>query len=487
MAAMQIKEAGIVLAALAMVGCQSSQASEPQGQELEIVETEIDGRMGREVAKRVFDEALTNGEAYENLRELCRVAPHRLSGSRGAEEAVQWALAKMKANGFENVRLESCMVPHWERGAVETLVVTAPPELAGEEFPILALGGSVATTREGIEAGVICVKSFEELEALEGGAEGKFVLFNRPMDDTSLTTFAAYGGAVSQRTQGAVHAARAGAVGSIARTMTTLRNDVPHTGGMGYEEGTTKVPGVCVSTNGADRIEALLAEGVEVRLRLQLSCRTLPDAPSWNVVGELLGSEFPEEIVLVGGHLDAWDVGEGAHDDGAGCVQSMEALRLLKVLGLRPKRTLRCVLFMNEENGLAGGRAYYAAHKGEMDRHILAIESDSGGFTPRGFTTDAGEDGRQVLAQVAAWLEGSGADSVADGHTGADISPMAASGVPLVGYEPDSQRYFDFHHSTLDVFEAINERELHLGAAAIAVLAWGVAEWPVDLPRASGD
>lgn len=485
----------IVSIALVACACQSPDAPAPHGVDGAPVqetaeadppggkdEVDLELRAGREMAQRVFDEVLTDGRAYGKLRQLCALAPHRLSGSQGAEIAVQWAKQAMEADGLENVRLEPCEVPHWVRGDVERLVFTAPPELAGTELPILALGGSVATIEGGVEAGVVVVKSFEELEALDGGAAGKFVLFNRPMDDTALRTFVAYRGAVSQRTQGAVQAARAGAVGSIARTMTTLRNDVPHTGAMRYQEGIEQVPGVCISTNGADQIESLLAEGAEVRVRLELSCESLPPAESWNVIGELVGSEFPEEVIVIGGHLDAWDVGEGAHDDGAGCVQAMEALRLLKVLGLRPRRTLRCVLFMNEENGLAGGRAYYARYKDVMDKHILAIESDHGAFTPRGFTTDASQAALEVMQGIAGWLEGSGAEFIVPGGGGADISPMARSGVPLVGYDPDSQRYFDFHHSELDVFTAINERELHLGAAAIAVLAWGVAELESPLP-----
>jgi hypothetical protein len=481
---MQIQKFGPVgLALLAFASCSATEDSEVRGAPSALSQADFASQAGAQVAQRILSAALTRGQAYANLRRLTRVAPRRLSGSEGAARAVAWAEGAMRSAGLENVRLEPCTVPHWVRGEVERLVITAPAELEGQELPILALGGSVATPPGGLEAGVVVVRDFAELEAEGFDARGKFVLFNRPMDDASLSTFDAYGSAVEQRTQGAARAAQVGAVGSITRALTTLRNDVPHTGAMGYWPGVPKVPAVAVSTNGADRIEQLLREGVELRLRLELACETLPDAASFNVVGELVGRELPDEIVLVGAHLDAWDVGQGAHDDGAGCVQALEALRLLKVLDLRPRRTLRVVLFMNEENGLGGGRAYYAAHVGEMAKHVLAIESDSGGFTPRGFTSDAQPGALAALQGIAAWLAGSGADSVRTGEGGADISPMAQSGVPLVGYEPDSQRYFDLHHSELDVFEAVNERELSLGAAAIAVLAWGVAEREKLLPR----
>jgi len=407
-------------------------------------------------ARRILAAALAEGRAYEKLTELCTAAPHRLAGSAGAEAAVQWARRAMIDDGLENVRLEPVPVPHWERGELERLVFTAPPELAGEQLPILALGGSVATPPGGVEAEVIVVHDFDELEQLGPDAEGRIVLFNRPMDETSPNTFRAYGGAVNQRTAGAARAAAAGAVASIARSMTTLLNDVPHTGVMHYAEGGPRIPAVSISTNGADRIEALLGEGQEVRLRLELACESLEDTTSWNVVGELVGAELPGEIVVVGGHLDAWDVGQGAHDDGAGCVQSMEALRLLKSLGLRPRRTIRCVLFMNEEFGITGGPAYFHDHRSEMADHLLAIEADTGGFTPRGFTTNASPEARAILQEAAALLAGTGAEFVKPGGGGADIGPMAAAGVPLAAYRTDPQRYFDVHHSPLDTLDAVN-------------------------------
>jgi carboxypeptidase Q len=438
----------------------------------------------QETVNRIIEEALTRGEAYSLLRSLCETAPHRLSGSKGAADAVEWGRAKMTELGFENVRLEPCTVPHWERGEVEELVFTAPEKLMGLALPILALGGSVATPERGVEAEVVVVTSFEELAALGEGARGRIVLFNRPMDDASINTFRAYGGAVGQRGGGASQAAMVGGVAAIVRSMTTQRDDVPHTGAMGYAPNVERIPTAAVSTNGADRIAALIAAGETVKLRLRLDCRTLEPEESFNFVGELVGTEMPEEIIVVGGHLDAWDVGEGAHDDGAGCVQAMEVLRLLDVLDLRPRRTIRCVLFMNEENGLAGGNAYYDAHRDELDRHVLAMESDRGGFTPRGFTAGTTDAAREVIEDLVGLVAITGALTVTSGGGGADIGPMRAGGVPLIGYVPDGQRYFDFHHSANDVFAAVNERELHLGAAAMAGLVWLIADMPGTLPRA---
>ena len=427
--------------------------------------------------------ALSQGQAYATLRELCETAPHRLSGSEGAATAVAWAKAKMEAFGLQNVRLEACEVPRWERGQLAELVVLEDDALSGASLPILALGGSEPTPADGIEGEVMVVHDFEELAERKDEAAGRIVLFNRPMQDSLLDPFGAYGGAVNQRTQGASEAAKYGAVAAITRSMTTRRDDVPHTGAMRYTDGVTRIPSAAISTNGADLIEGWLAAGNAVRLRLKLDCRWLEPVESYNVVGELPGREFPEQIVVVGGHLDGWDVGQGAHDDGAGSVHALEAVRLLKSLGLEPRRTVRCVLFMNEENGLAGGRAYFTAHEDELDRHVLAIESDRGGFTPRGFTAQVNDEALEELQALMPLLELSGATQLKRGGGGADISPMGARGVPLIGLYPDPQRYFDFHHSEKDVLEAVNPRELQLGASALASLIWLVTERELPLPR----
>ena len=457
----------VLVAATASMASSSAQDDDPR-------RVEID---------RIIDEALGSGEAYMKLRSLCKTAPHRLSGSKGAKQAIRWAKAQMERDGLDNVRLEPCKVTSWERGKLENLTFTTPRILAGERLPILALGGSIATPRGGIEAEVVVVESFEELAERGDEIEGRIVLFNRPMQATMVDTFLAYGGAVNQRSQGASQAAKFGAVAAIVRSMTTRRDDSPHTGNMRYALGVARIPAAAVSTNGADRIARLIANGHPVTLSLELDCRSREPVDSFNVVGELVGYEKPDEIIVVGGHLDAWDVGEGAHDDGAGCVQAMEVPRLLKQLGLTPRRTIRCVLFMDEERGLGGGNGYYALHRDEMDKHVLAIESDRGGFTPRGFSVAATAEARGELAELVKLLERTGATRITTGGGGADIRPMRASGVPLVGFVPDSQRYFDFHHSARDVFAGVNRRELCLGAAAIAGLAWLVADQPGTLSR----
>ncbi len=438
---------------------------------------------GDALVERIVGEALESGRAWELLQGLCTAAPHRLSGSAGAEEAVRWAQEALRDAGLANVRVEPCTVPRWERGTTEELVVVAPAELAGERLPILALGGSVATPPGGLEADVVVVRSFEELHALGAAAANRIVLFNRPMDASQRDPFQAYGGAVEQRTRGATEAARAGAVAALVRSMTLRRDDFPHTGALRYVDDLPRIPAAALSTNAADRVARLVEGGATVRLRLELACRWLDDVPSGNVVGELVGLERPEEVVLIGAHLDAWDVGQGAHDDGAGCVQVLEAARLLNQLGIRLRRTIRVVLFMNEENGLAGARAYEEAHRLELDRHVLALESDRGGFAPRGFTTDANEEALAILRDAAAHLEEIGAGRVLSGGGGADIGVLGPSGVVLCGYLPDSQRYFDVHHSARDTLDEVHPRELELGAAAIASLVALVADLPEPLPR----
>jgi Zn-dependent M28 family amino/carboxypeptidase len=292
-----------------------------------------------------------------------------------------------------------------------------------------------------------------------------------------MNTFEAYGGAVSQRGGGAAEAAKAGGVAALVRSMTTRLDDVPHTGSLNYQDGVPKVPAAAISTVDANLLSRLLAQGKNVRVALKLTCQTFPDAPSANVIGELTGTEKPEEIIVVGGHLDSWDKGTGAHDDGAGCVQSLEVLRLLKALNLKPKRTIRAVMFINEENGSRGGEAYgREAAATSKTRHIAAIESDRGGFSPRGFSVDMDSVRFARLASWAYLFKEIGADNIIRGGSGSDISPLVRQGVPGIGFVPDSHRYFDYHHSDNDVIEAVNERELNLGAAAMAILCYVIAQ-----------
>jgi carboxypeptidase Q len=431
--------------------------------------------------------ALVEGRAYDNLSALCAAAPHRLAGSEGAAAAVEWGQRAMLADGLENVRLEPVTVPVWVRGEVQRLVLVSPPELAGVELPILALGGSIATPPVGLEAEVVEITSWEQLEALDATGlqplAGRIAFFNRPMDPALLHQGEAYGRAVDQRSRGASEAARRGAVAAIVRSMTTSLDDFPHTGAMNNADDAPQVPAAAVSTLGAERLSAALRSGQRVVARLQLDCHTLPDAPSHNVVGEIVGRERPDEVVVLGGHLDCWDVGQGAMDDGGGCCQAIEALRLMQSLGLRPRRTVRAVLFMNEENGLRGARAYHATHAAGMPGHLLAIESDSGPFTPRAFTTDANDQALAVLQEIGKLLAATGLQEVRPGGGGADIDPMRADGVIVMSYAPDTQRYFDLHHSARDTIEQISPREIALGAACMAAMAYVVADLEQPLPR----
>lgn len=417
--------------------------------------------------------ALADNEAIAILRSLVAAAPKRLAGSPGMLAAERWAMKTMRDIGFDEVRAEPVMVPSWERG-VEVGAVVKPSAMP---LRITALGGSVATPVGGVTAEVVEVRSFEQLREMGDAAKGKIVFFNRPMPRIFRRTGRAYGEAVPQRSNGAIETAKVGGVFALVRSVTTAIDGHPHTGAMRYEDGVDKVPAAAVATEDADALAKLLKAG-PVRVHLELSCRTLPDVEGHNIVGEYRGSESPDEVVVIGGHLDAWDLGTGAQDDGAGCTHCLEAIRLLKAIGCRPKRTIRVVLFANEENGLRGARAYAAAHESEMVKHVAAIETDGGGFTPQGFScslrgaaAEAVESLFAPLDRINAGLFLSGA-----GAGGADISVLHARGVPCFGLWVDGQRYFDYHHTAIDDLPSVNERELALGAAVIAYAASALAD-----------
>ena len=423
----------------------------------------------------IMAESLRAGQAMERLTELCKVAPRRLAGSPGYLAAAEWGRQTLEAVGLDDVRFEWVSAPRWVRGRVGRVALVEPAAHAAE-LPMLALGGSIATPPGGITAEVLVVDSLEAAASLGDRAKGRIVLFNGPLDRTLPVTFAAYGGAVGQRGRGAIEAAKLGAVAALVRSMTTRTDDVPHTGAMRYAVGVRPIPTAAISTRAADAVAALVAAGQRVVLHLEQDCATLDPVPNPNVVAEYRGTTRADEIVVVGGHLDAWDVGQGAHDDGGGCNQAIEAVRLLKTLGLRPARTIRVVLFANEENGLAGGRGYVDQHKSELPKHVLALESDSGSFTPRGFSSDCEGDARELLAAAVALLEPWGAGSLFEGEGGADIGPMKAHGVLQVGLQPDSARYFDYHHTPIDTLDKVNPRELQLGAGAMAALIYMAAD-----------
>ncbi|WP_152559853.1 M20/M25/M40 family metallo-hydrolase [Hymenobacter sp. IS2118] len=428
--------------------------------------------------RKIFDEALLRGQSYENLRYLTGTIGARLSGSPQAQQAVEWGKLTMEKAGFDRVYLQEVMVPHWVRGNKERGEIVGNK---GKEIKVAlcALGGSVGTNGK-LKAGVVEVRSFEELRNLpEADVKGKFVFFNRPFDDALIESGTAYGRAGDQRRSGASEAAKRGAVGALVRSLTSARDDNPHTGTMSYDPAVTKVPAAALSTLAADQLSLLLKANRDLEFELQMECQTLPDEKSYNVVGEIKGSKYPEQIITVGGHLDSWDLGQGAHDDGTGVVQSIEALRLLRATGFRPERTVRAVLFMNEENGNRGGIEYARLAALNKENHLVAIESDGGGFTPRGFNVEAEP---AMLAKLAVWgplLEPYHASSLKAGHGGTDIGPLKAAVNPkaLIGYDGDSQRYFDIHHTAADTFDKVHKRELELGGASMASLIYLLSKY----------
>jgi hypothetical protein len=435
------------------------------------------------IIRSIYNEILLRGQCYSTLDYLSNHIGGRLSGSVQAAKAVNYTFEKLKSYGFDTVYLQEVMVPHWERGAKEEAFIVNGKERI--QVSVCALGNSVATPQEGIEAEVIEMHSFKELEEFVGklpdkatALKGKIVFFNRPMDPLSIHTGSAYGGAVDQRGRGAIEAAKYGAIGVVVRSVTLACDDFPHTGAMQYADTITKIPACAISTIAAEKLSKMLKEnaGKKLKFFFRQHCKKLPDEKSYNVVAQINGALYPNEILLVGGHLDAWDNGKGAHDDGAGVVQSMEALRVFKALGIRPARTLRCVLFMNEENGLKGALKYAELAKQNNEKHIAAIETDGGGFTPRGFGIDANEKLLEVFEKWIPLLNHYGIHEMRKGGGGADISPLKNQGAILIGYMCDSQRYFDYHHTANDTFDKVNKRELELGAGAIAALLWLISE-----------
>ncbi len=424
--------------------------------------------------RKIFDEALVEGHAYENLRSLCKDVGARLSGSPEAEKAVEWAKELLEGYQFDKVWLMPVSVPHWVRGDIEEAGVN------GKAMSIKTLGGSVSSNGK-IEAEIIEVQDFEELEKIgQENIEGKIVFFNRPMEKRLISTGEAYGGCVKQRWGGASNASKYGAVGVFVRSMSHHKDKHAHTGSMGYEEGVDKIPAVALSIQDAEMLSALLKEKPNSLGYIHVNSETLPDKQSYNVIAEIRGSQEPDKIITFGGHLDSWDVGEGAHDDGAGVVHSIEALRILKEIGYKPRYTLRCVLFMNEENGNNGGKTYAAVAKEKGEVHIAALESDAGGFVPRGFTIDGTEEQVMQMQSWQALLKPYRLHLFEKGWGGVDIGPLKEQNVPLIGLRPDDQRYFDHHHSDTDVFENVHKRELELGAASFAAMIYLVDKYGLD-------
>jgi hypothetical protein len=427
--------------------------------------------------KRIAAEVMNNSTAYENLRYLTKKIGPRLSGSANAQKAVEATAKMLKEAGADTVYLQPCMVPHWERGAKETGFI----QLAnGTKYPLklTALGNSVGTAAKGIRSKVIEVRSMDELHQLgEKVVKGNIVFFNIPMNPAYIRTFKAYGESGIGRRAGPSQAAKYGAIGVMVRSLASNVDDYPHTGATAYNDSFPKIPAVAISTKDAEWLSIQLKKRMSLDAYFKTNCKMLPDALSYNVVGEIRGSSHREEIITVGGHLDSWDICEGAHDDGAGCVQSIEVLRAFKKLGIQPKRTVRAVMFMNEENGLRGGQAYLKAAKDNNEKHVFALESDAGGFTPRGFGFDVTDVKMEKLLQWKPLFLEYGVYDFAKGGGGADIGPLKQLGTALAGLSPDSQRYFDVHHATTDTFESVSKRELDLGALNMAALIWLVSEY----------
>lgn len=426
-----------------------------------------------DVAGKIIDEAMADATAFETLTYFADRFGHRFSGSESLENSIDWIVSEMKKDGLDNVHTQEVMVPHWVRGK-EYATLLSPRK---KDLPMLGLGGSVGTPEEGIEAEVLVVSGFEELKEKADQAKGKIVLYDVP--------FTSYGETVRYRISGAVEAAKVGAVASLIRSVGPYSMKTPHTGTSRYEEGIKKIPHAAITLEDSGLLHRMQDRGETVRVRLYMEARTLPDVASRNIVAEIKGSEKPEEIVVFGGHIDSWDVGQGVMDDAGGCFAAWEALLLMKKLGLRPKRTIRVVMWTNEENGLRGARKYREIVKndGTLENHVLAMESDSGVFEPKGFGFSGSDEAYKILKQVGALLEPIGSDQVTKGGGGADIGPLMREGVPGMGLRVDGSRYFWYHHTPADTIDKLNAEDYNKCIATMAVMAYVVADLDQRLPQ----
>jgi hypothetical protein len=419
----------------------------------------------------IYAEVMTHGECYENLRYLCKNIGHRLAGSESAQRAIDWGKDVLEKSTPGHVNLMPVEVPHWTRGAYEFGGYST--EGLAKEVALTALGGSVGTEGKKITAEVIEVKSFDELKALgEDKVKGKIVFFNKPLDATLINTGAAYGGGYPIRGQGPSEAAKLGAVACLIRSLTTAEDNYPHTGATNYEKDVARIPAAALSAVASRQLSQDLKNNPLLQFSLQLSCEAFDRTMQANVIAEIPGTEFPQEYITVGGHLDSWDIGEGAHDDGTGIVQSIEMIRTLQAIGYKPKRTIRAVLFINEEFGNDGGETYAKRCKESGLVHVAAIESDGGGFTPLGFNCDLSDKQFELASSWLPLLEPYNLFRFRRGGSGVDIRPLKDDRIALFGLNVDGQRYFDYHHTNNDRFENVNKRELELGAAAMTALVY---------------
>jgi len=427
-----------------------------------------------EQISKIYDYALNNGKSYHWLDFLCNQIGGRLPGTHNAELAVQWGKNELNKIGLDRVYLQKVMIPKWIRGSFEYASIITAPGMS-INVPICALGGSIATPSYGLRAKVIEVKSFDELESLgKEKIEGKFVFFNNAMHKSFIDTFSAYEKIVDIRFQGASRAAKLGAVGVIVRSMNLRSDDYPHTGNMSYGDLPNKmrIPAAAISTNGAQLLSSMLSLNDDLYFYLKQDCQNYPEVPSYNVIGEIKGSKFPEDIIIIGGHLDSWDLGDGAHDDGAGIVQSMEVLNIFRQLNYNPKRTIRIVMFMGQNNGVKGGKKYAEIAKQNNEKHLFALESDVGGFSPRGFSFEADNNQLKKINSWQNYFKPYQSDTFSLVNKESIISALRGNKTVLSYLRTDSQRYFDYHHSENDVFSSVNKRELELGAASIVSLIY---------------
>jgi carboxypeptidase Q len=428
-----------------------------------------------QIVEMIRNEALQKEGTIDILETIIQSGP-RFAGTPGYAAAVEITKQMMEDFGFDNVWLEPVSVPRWIRGEPEKAGIVNSRSLGTIPLEILALGGSISTPVGGIVAGVVEVQDFEELKQLGDKAKGKIVLFNRPMDRRNTDTFAAYSGAVNQRSRGAIEAARVGAVAALVRSMTTQIDKYPHTGAMRYDDAVGKIPAAAISTFDADLLSDLLSREPDLNVYLEINSKTESPVINYNVIGEIRGTEYPDEIIVVAGHLDSWDVSVGAHDDAAGCAQAINSVKLLKDLGLRPKRTVRAVLYANEEFGVSGGRGYVVSENRSGERHVAAIESDRGGFLPLGFSIDGTVELVDYLKRYLYVFSPIQMHTMVRGYGGVDIFPLKEYGTVTIGLLVDSQRYFDIHHTEKDTIDKVNPRELELGTIGMTLLAYLLAE-----------
>ena len=419
----------------------------------------------------IIDRAMSDFEGYERLGEMLDTFGHRLSGSSNLEKTLEWIIDTMKKDGLENVHGEEVMVPKWVRGR-EYARMSAP---WGKDLAMLGLGGSIGTGGKELEGEVLVVSNFDELKERAKDAKGKIVLYNVP--------FTTYGKTVQYRYRGASEAAKVGAIASLVRSVGPYSMNTPHTGTSAYEDGVKKIPHAAITLEDAAMMGRMSRLGLKIKVTLYMEARSFGDVPSQNVMGEIRGSEYPDEVIVLGGHIDSWDVGQGAHDDGGGCVAAWHAVKLIKDLGLKPKRTIRAVMWTNEENGLRGGEAYRDNYINDLDNHILAMESDAGVFKPSGFGFTGSDEAFAILQDIGTLLTKIDSGVITKGGGGADIGPIMREGVPGMGLKVDGTRYFWYHHTAADTFDKVDKDEFNRCVATMAVMAYVVADMNDKLPR----